>query len=99
MFAYRTTWIMKKGRWQEALDLAKEIAEKYNPEYAKARIYTPNISRQVLIYELVVENEEAHRKFFADFNAMPEAAAFWEKWSEVTERATGTERWNVTQLG
>ena len=75
------------------------IAGKYNPDYAKARIYTPNISRNVLIYELVVENEEAHAKFFADFNAMPEAAAFWEKWSELTDRATGTERWNVTELG
>ena len=98
MLAYRTTWIMKQGRIQEALELMKAEAQRYSPDYAKVRVYTPNISREVLVWELVVENEEAHEEFFADFNATPGAEAFWEKWREMPERATGTERWDVTDL-
>ena len=99
MLAYRSTWVMNRGCMQEALELFTAEAKRYSPDYAKARVYTPDISRNVLVYELVVENEAAHDKFFADFNATPGAEAFWEKWHELSERSTGTERWTVTELG
>ena len=84
---------------KEALEFFSAEAKKYHPEYAKARVYTPSISPNVLVYELDVENQEAHDKFFEEFNATPGAPAFWDKWHELTERSVVTERWHVTELG
>ena len=99
MLAYRWTWMVKPGGMEEVLELLRAEAKEFNPGYAKARVYTPDISPQMLVYELTVENQEACDKFFDEFNATPGAAAFWEKWNELTKRLVVTERWNVMELG
>ena len=96
MFAYRWTWLVKHRRMNEALELSK--AEQY-PAYAEVRFYTPSIGPTVFVCEVVVENDEALAKFLADFNARPEAAAFWEKWHSLAERMVSSERWKVTKPG
>jgi hypothetical protein len=101
MFAYRWTWIMKSGggRMQEGLELCETELRSLKSDYAKMRFYTPNISPRVFVVELIVESEEARDKWFAEFNAMPGNAAFWEKWHTLAERMVSSERWNVTELG
>jgi hypothetical protein len=96
MLAYRWTFVMKHGRMEEALELNK--ATPFARDYAKSRIYTPDLGPAVFVFELVVESEEAMLKYFDEFNATPEAEAFWAKWNALVERQVSTERWNVTEF-
>ena len=99
MYAYRTTVIVKQGCMKKALELQEASAKQYHLKYARERVYTPSISPNVLVHELNVESEEAHDRFFKEFNATPGAPAFWEQWNALIDRYVGTERWTVTDLG
>jgi quinol monooxygenase YgiN len=98
MLAYRTTWIVKPGRMQEALELLTAEVNRTKPKNAVVRIYTPNISPNVLVFEEVWESTEMHDKVWAEYNQDPKTSAFREKSREVIERIIGTDRWNVTEL-
>jgi len=95
LLAIRTTYIIKQDRFKEALELAKEDAKRY-PDYAKVRCYTSSISPWRFVWELVVENEEAHTKFYADI-AGPEFDAFWIKWKAIAENVPDEESWDLTE--
>jgi len=97
MLAYHWTWIVKRGSMSEFLELHKALS--FKTDYGKVRLYTPGISPYVAISELVVESEEARDRWFAEFNATPEAEAFWEQFNAMIERRVSTERWNVTEVG
>jgi hypothetical protein len=105
MLAYRTTWIVKLGRMQEALTLLKEEAERVGagearnaPGVGVGRIYTPSISPNALIFETTFENTAAHEAFWAMYDGdSPEAKAFWTSWYDVVERNAGTEIWTLTE--
>ena len=99
MLAYRWTWLIKRGRMQEALELCETELRSFKRDYVKHRYYTPSISPHVFVYEMVVESDEAKDKWFAEFNATPGADAFWEKWDSLAERWVSTELWNVTEFG
>jgi quinol monooxygenase YgiN len=102
MLAYRTTWIIKQGRMQEALEtISAELGRGNMAEIEgglAARVYTPNIGPNVLIYEEVWEDAAAHDAFWGTYDRnAPEVAPFWAKWGDVTERSIGSERWNVAE--
>ena len=97
MLAYRWTWIMKRGGIQQALKVTTETLASLKKDYAKVRSYTPKYSPEVYVFELVVENEEAKERWFAEFNAAPGADAYWEKWFSVAERLVTRECWIVTE--
>ena len=98
MFSYRFTWIMKRGCTKKGLELCKTLPRGPSQEYAKLRFYTPDISPNVFVVELVVESEEARDKWFAEWGATGKADAFREKWNTLAERMVTEERWNVTEL-
>ena len=97
MFAYRWTFIVKHENVGELRELFEASA--FRVDYAKTRLYAPDLSPDLFVTELVVESEEAQHKFFAEFNATPEAAPFWEKFNALTERRVSIERWTVTEIG
>jgi len=99
MLAYRWTWTVKQGAMDDLRELLVAEARRFSPDYAKARVYTPDLSPNVIVYELAVESEEAVDRFFKQYNATPGAPAFWEKWRSGIERHIATERWTVTELG
>jgi hypothetical protein len=96
MLAYRWTFLIKQGQMEEALELNKSTP--FNPDYVKSRIYTPDLSPNVFVFELDVEDQETVDRFFDEFNATPEAEPFWEKWNALVERHVSTERWNLTEF-
>jgi hypothetical protein len=101
MLAYRTTWIVKAGQMQKALELLTAEGDRTRdnlPEDSAARVYTPSISPNVLVFEMTFESEAANDQFWAAYNATPEAAQFWKQWHDVTERSIGTERWNLVEV-
>ena len=83
MFAYRYMWIMKPNGMKEGLELCKTTPWPRSQEYGKIRFYTPDISPNVCVVELVVESQEARDKWFAEFGATGKAHAFWEKWGTL----------------
>jgi hypothetical protein len=84
---------------KEAVELITAEIErtKHNrPENVAARVYAPDLGPNVLVFETVYESAEQHDRFWAEYDrTTPEAAAFWEKWYEVTERNAGTDRWSL----
>lgn len=99
MLAYRTTWLVKQGQMVKALQLLVAEGERVKHKGIVIHVYTPEISPWVLVFEEIVENVEAHDKWWAEYNQDPKAPAFWAKWDEVVERSLGTERWNLTEFG
>jgi hypothetical protein len=101
MFAYRTTWIIPGPKMREAHDLLVAECQRVlatHPIGIYVRVYTPDISPNVLVFETTVESEEVHEKFWADYNASPEGQAFWAQWMAVAERRLGNERWIVEEF-
>lgn len=101
MFAYRTTWIVKEGRMEEALELASTTGEQLKhlrPKNAVFRFYTPDLSPNVMVYEDAFDSAEGHEQYWAAVNATPQAAAFWPKWTELVERRVGVERWHLAEV-
>lgn len=103
MLAYRTTWIVKPKCMQAALELLKAEIERTQKhtgnQITKARIYTPNISPNALVFETTFESTQAHEKFWTvEYDGDSQASqAFWEKWYEVVERDDNTEIWTLTE--
>jgi hypothetical protein len=98
MIADRTTWIVKQRRMQEALELVTAEIERARTEDVQFRVYTPNISPDVLVFEIAGESVAALDKFWAGYDRdSPEATAFWDKWFEVSKRSVGTDRWNLSE--
>jgi quinol monooxygenase YgiN len=102
MLAYRTTWIIREGRMQEALEAISAALDAVNMEEVEgglaARVYTPYISPNMLIYEEIWEDVASHDAYWEAMDqTTPEAAPFWTEWAEVTERNVGTDCWNVAE--
>jgi hypothetical protein len=65
---------------------------------SRARIYTPHISPDALVFETTYKSAQDHDAFWADYDQdSPEATAFWASWYEVVERRAGTECWALTE--
>jgi hypothetical protein len=96
MIASRTTWLVKPGCTEKALDLMK--AHKVDLGGHVVRIYTPKFSPELLVFEFTSENVQEHEAWWAAYSASPAAAAFYPKWSELVERRMGEEIWEVTEL-
>ena len=100
MISYRTTWIIKQGRMEEALELLNAESQSVGhliSGNAAIRVYTPDISPNVLVFEDVFGSVEDHERFWAAYNKTPQAATFWPKWAELVERSIGTERWHLEE--
>ena len=82
---------------QEALEAISAEIERVRGDVV-TRVYTPDISPNVLVFETVYEDEAAHRAFWDAYDRdSRQGKAFWNKWYEVTERSAGTDRWNVAE--
>jgi hypothetical protein len=103
MYAFRSTWQIKFGGMDKALELLRETPHIGTPglvtdSRASARVYTPDISPDLLIFEESWEDLEARDVFWADFNGKEAAADWWRRWNELVDRHVSSERWTVTVL-
>ena len=96
MIAYRTTWLVKPNCMQKALDLL--TAGRVELGDHVVRIYTPRISPNLLVFEMTSASVQEHDKWWAAYNATPEAAVAFKKWDELVERRVGDEVWDVTEF-
>ena len=62
------------------------------------RIYGPSIGPfDVIAFEWEFENLEEYERLWAEWAATPEAAAFMEKWNEVTKPGGAHEIWTLVE--
>ena len=97
MLAWRTTWIVKPRCMEQAVEFLETQAQGGLPEDTTFRMYTPQYSPNVLVFEETWESMEEHDKYWANLNAAPESEAMWDKWYEIVKRNTGTEVWNLRE--
>ena len=98
MLAYRTTYMIKQGQMQKALELLTNESKRSKLARPPVRIYTPSISPNVLVLEMDSETEEAYDAFWAAYSKDEGAAPFWKEWNKILERKLSDERWKVTEL-
>ena len=95
MFAFRTTWIMKEGKMDDALQLCRDTAEKVDLKALESRVYAAHYSPNELVYEELWASIEEHDAFWEGHRVALEEVGFWDAWGELTERATSTYVWKV----
>lgn len=98
MFAFRTTWIVKEGKMEDALQLCRDTAEKVDLKAVESRVYTAYHSPNELVYEELWASIEEHDAFWEGqegHRAALEKVGFWDAWGELMERATSTYVWKV----
>lgn len=95
MFAFRTTWIVKEGKMEEALQLCKDTAEKVDLKAVESRVYTAYHSPRELVYEELWPSIEESEAFWEGHWTALEKVGFWDAWGELTERATSAYVWKV----
>ena len=97
MLVNRRTFIVKRGCMEEALALLKAEKERVSHPHA-GRIYTPSIGPfGVLVNEVEFESLEEYERFWAEWSASPEGAAFMEKWYDLTETGGTNEIWTLVE--
>jgi hypothetical protein len=97
MLVDRRTWVVKRGRMEEALELFKAEGKRIGSPPVW-RLYAPNIGGfDLLALELEYESLEAYERSWAEYSASPEAAAFQEKLYELTEVGCANELWALVE--
>ena len=93
MIVNRRTWFVKLGQIAEAVELIKAESERTG---STPRIYTPYIGTfNEMALEFEFESLAEYEKFWSEYSASPEAAAFSEKFSRLIERGNKNEIWTL----
>jgi hypothetical protein len=96
MIVQRGTFRIKPGRMDEAAALVLAEGEKHPPR--AFRVYTPHTGPVgILAMEWEFENLAEYERYWAEWDAKPETAAFSEKWNELREAGGTLEIWNLAE--
>ena len=98
MIANRQTMIVKQGCWDEAVALVVAETKRVSFPHPR-RIFTANIGRyDRLVFEAEFENLAEYEKFWAEWRASPEGAAFLKEWNDLLEAGGTNEIWTLVEL-
>jgi hypothetical protein len=98
MIVNRRTFIVKVGHMDQLLALMKEAKEQFTTVEHAWRNYAPEIGpNDVMAMEWEYESLEEYEKDWAEWGATPEAAAFMEKWNQMTESGGSNEIWRLVE--
>ena len=93
----RWTYIAKRGHINEAVALVKTESERYTKPRTY-RVLRPNTgSMDTFVMEIEFESMEDRQRFWSEWGATPEAAAFLEKWHNLTETGVNREIWSLEE--
>ena len=95
MLVNRRTFIVKGDRRRELVDLMKAEQEGLDLPIV-FRVYTPVFGPfNTVCAEWEWESLDQYNKFWADWYARPETAAFMKKWSALIELGGKNELWTL----
>jgi hypothetical protein len=97
MVMNRRTFIVKRGRMQEAATLLKAAAQRSTNARAY-RIYVPEFAPfDVLCIEGDFDSLAEYQQYWAEYFAQPETTAMLERWYDVTETGGTNELWELVE--
>jgi len=97
MLVDRRTWVVKRRCMEEALELIKAEGKRVGSPPVW-RLYEPKVGGfDLLALEMEYESLEAYEKWWAEYSASPEAAAFQGKLYELTEVGGANELWVLAE--
>jgi hypothetical protein len=97
MIVNRQTMIVKPGCSDEAEALAVAETKRVSFPHAR-RLYSSNLSPfDRLVFEAEFENLAEHEKFWAEWRASPETAAFLKKFNDLLEAGGTNEIWTLVE--
>jgi len=97
MLMNRRTFVVKRGRMEEAIKLLQAEAQRSSRKN-HSRIYTPEVAAfDVICAEIDFDNLSQYEQYWADYFEQPEAAAFLERWVELTETGGTNEIWQLVE--
>lgn len=95
MIVNRRTFVVKRGRFEEAVALFMAERERKG---ITGRIYVPETgSFDTIVMEQEYESLEEYEKDLSEYFASPEAAQFLEKWYDLTETGGTNEIWRLVE--
>jgi hypothetical protein len=95
MLVHRTTFVVKVGKRDEAVEVLKSGAD-YLEKVPTFRVYGSSIGpRDTLVLELEFENLAEYERFWDEWFATPESAAVMEKWVQLREPGGTSEIWQL----
>jgi quinol monooxygenase YgiN len=100
MFAWRTTWIVKPGRLEEAVAVTtKNVNETtLSKACAAVRVYSSHYGpTDTLVFEEVWSSIEAHDQWWDAYIQSAQGKAAFAAAYQVVERSTSTELWDVAE--
>lgn len=95
MFAFRSTWLIKDGKMDDAFELISTTADKVSSGAIERRLYRAKLGPEELVYEEVWDSLDEHDAAWEAYARVLEEEGFWPKWQEVVERAVGHTMWVV----
>lgn len=99
MIVNRRTFIVKRGCLEDARALAMSLREFEQIRKLSAyRLYLPNIGAfDQIAMEAEFESLEEYEAWWNEWASSPEAAAFFEKWFDLTETGGVNEIWTLSE--
>ncbi|MCK4782615.1 MAG: hypothetical protein KAV87_02610 [Desulfobacteraceae bacterium] len=95
MIVNRRTFVVKRGRFEEAVALFMAEIERTN---TVSRVYVPETGLfDTIAMEQEYESLEEYEKDLSEYFASPEAAQFLEKWYDLTETGGTNEIWRLAE--
>lgn len=95
MLVHRQTFIVKPGKWEEAIKVLKTGADHLDnrPPF---RVYGSYIgNNDTIVLELEFENMTEYERFWNAWFAAPESAAVGEKWNQLHLPGGTNEVWQL----
>jgi hypothetical protein len=97
MVMNRRTFIVKRGRMQEAATLLKAEVQRSTIAH-RTRIYVPEFAPfDVICAEGDFDSLAEYEQYWTQYFAQPETAAFLERWFELTETGGTNELWELVE--
>ncbi len=95
MVMNRRTFIVKRGRMQEAATVLKAEVQR-SPNAHRTRIYVPEVAPfDVICAEGDFDSLAEYERYGTEYFAQPETSAFLERWFELTETGGTNEIWEL----
>lgn len=95
MIVQRMTINVRQGRMQDVLTFLKEDRKRGGYKY---RLYESNFGTyNQIAFEFEFEDMAAQEKFWAEWGALPETPAFFERWHELTKSDGTNEIWRLVE--
>lgn len=95
MIAQRLTFVVKAGKWDEAVELLKTGADHLD-NVPTSRVYGSHFGpRDTLVLEVEFENMAELERWWAKYSAAPESAAVNEGWIQLRAPGGTNEIWDL----